>query len=351
MFALWIGSCLLALCSLLLMGALISVRSITGLRRGERMAAEKSARRALVSFASNPDEVALLEALKPLKPSIVSDQVQDVVGLVRGELVPRLRSVLMALNLQHLEIRRLRRALLPNRIRAAEFLGYFGDEKSAAVLERALKDRSSEVRVSAAIALARQGARLNLPVLLEGMSVSRAASNRFVDFFELVAKTDGPEVIALLDDPRIPPRIKALAIEGICRTKTPKLIDEVLDCLDRTDDALVRAAVIHGSALVRHRQTLDLVRANLGSDDAEIRLAAAEAAGLLGIEDEDVLDRLVLSMDDANWRVRFAASNALACLGHEGPARLRQLSRRRRTSARSIRASQLVLINVEARDV
>ena len=77
----------------------------------------------------------------------------------------------------------------------------------------------------------------------------------------------------------------------------------------------------------------------LDSPAAEVRAAAARAAGRIGVE--PALDRLERLLGDPDWWVRFQAAQALLRFGDEGQRRLQLAARRNEEPARETAALTL----------
>jgi HEAT repeat protein len=70
----------------------------------------------------------------------------------------------------------------------------------------------------------------------------------------------------------------------------------------------------------------------LDSSSAQVRAAAARAAGRIGVE--SALDRLEQLLGDPDWWVRFQAAQALLRFGKEGERRLNVAAARNDEPAR-----------------
>ena len=341
MFMIWITSTILALASLLLMSTLIASRLIEGGRAAARKASEDTARRAFVAFAGHPDETALLAALGGIDRAIIAEQVSDVLCLVRGEILPRLRNVLGTLKIPAYEQKRLRQGLLPIRVAAAEFLANFQDAVTADALRAALSDRSTEVRIAAAISLTRRGDSFDLRALLIVLQASHVQSKRLIELFEVLVTLEPEQIVPLLQDDALGDGIKALAIDGMCRTKSPVLVGHLNDLITSTESSVISAAVIRSSAALGHPQSLAIIARHLDSKDAILRLAAAEAAGLLRVPNPDLLRKLVKLLRSDEWTIRLAASSSLLALGTDGRTSLNAATARG-ANLRSISNAPLV---------
>lgn len=320
----WIVSLALAVSSLAMVSMLILVRVLSRWRRTARSEANRRAREALVAFAATPDEDLLYSRLKGIRRSIVSEQARDILGLVRGDLAMRLFRVLALLRIPQFERRRLKRGLLPRRLSAADFLSNFNDRATIRRLRRALHDLSPEVRVAAAIALSKIGARFDLERLLCSLERSGIHSKRLAELFEVIfTRNEGRLLLPLMDNPQFGDGMKALIIDGICRTRAPNLVSLIDDMLAHSYQPTTTAALIRSSAVLRHPHALKIVKTYLAHADATLSRAAADAAGRLGTSDAEVLDALEALMSSSDWSIRLAASSALSALGDEGALRLR----------------------------
>lgn len=351
MLTIWLVTATLASASIAMTALLIAARAIAAHQNGDRRELGDTARRALLDFVTLPDELVLLERLRPIDRGIIADKAREILGLVRGDLTRRLLNVLNALDLAKQEQIVLRRGFLPSRLRAAEFLAHFGDEASEASLRRALNDRSIEVRVTAAISLARRNALRTEADIRSALTRSASSSKRIVELFEIIAKDQRDLVVSLARRDNLPAELRALALDGLCRTRQADLIGLLDELLKTSTEPPVIAALVRGVAVLKHPRSLEIVQRYLCDVDWTLRLAAVEAVGLLGVPDDDVLEGLGIAMSDKEWPVRLAASSSLVALGPKGLGRLKEIVSDPQSPGRRIRAAESALALVHAHNV
>jgi HEAT repeat protein len=200
-------------------------------------------------------------------------------------------------------------ALAPVRAGAVEGLAALATPAAVAAVEGALADPDLRVRLVAADAVGRQGAR-------GAAALARAAqgSSREPEWLAAVASALGeagsPDAVAplaaLLDGPAAPAAAAALA-----RLATPAAAPPLVGVLERGDGP-ARAEAIDALAQLGAREAGPAIAAQLTHDRPEVRAAAARALGLLRYEGAS--SRLEALRSDYYGRVRRVAVEALAKL-------------------------------------
>lgn len=322
MLVLWIASAALSLLSLFFMAILIASRIVMQRREIGRTEAKHAARGALIAFASDVNESRLFEALSVLDIEVVSEVSKELLDLIRGDIAPKLRAVLERIGVPEYECALLKHGLLPTRLRASEFLAFFPGSTTSEALHEALLDRSHELRISAAISLAKMEIDFDLHALLNQMERAGVKNKRISELVDILFRTNRDRIIALLHDDALGDGLKALLIDGICHSKSPNLLALLTELMKSPKSSEIAATVIRSSAVLGHAQSLKIIAEHLDSSKPELRLAAADGARLLGIPDERLLKGLGRMMESPQWTLRNAASTALQCLGPKGREQL-----------------------------
>ncbi|HEX8192105.1 MAG TPA: HEAT repeat domain-containing protein [Allosphingosinicella sp.] len=209
------------------------------------------------------------------------------------------------------------------RLSAAEALAEFPDDATIDRLTAALSDSNPDVRLSAALSLASIGKAPPARALVDLLGIGTTENSLLVvSLFRDIAPTKPEEIRALILDATVPSGAKAAAIEALSASGDYALVPLVttlaVTC-DAADEALPRYLAALGA--FGHPAAEPAVRRGLGSPDWEVRAAAAEAAGRIGLIRLGA--QLRERLGDRTWWVRFRSGEALARMGEEGASYLR----------------------------
>jgi HEAT repeat protein len=212
------------------------------------------------------------------------------------------------------------------RIAVAEILAFFPGEETVRALRARLEDRSPEMRLTAAIALAELDAVPPLRRLVMQFRDGTAAhSLRFVDLFSRMTDTHSSELLELARDASVPPSMRAAAIEALVGTGDYGLVSDLVGIADAPGtDPMVVSECARALGRLGHPSAATLVQRLLEHPDWEVRAEAAEAAGRMGLV--EAAPRLSVLLADDVWPVRFRAGEALVYLGDAGTRVLRRLA-------------------------
>jgi len=227
------------------------------------------------------------------------------------------------------------------RLSAAEALAEFPDDATIERLTAALGDSNSDVRLSAALSLASIGKAPPGRALVDLLGIGTTENSLLVvSLFRDIAPGKPEEIRALILDATVPSGAKAAAIEALSASGDYSLVPLVttlaVTC-DAADEALPRYLAALGD--FGHPAAEAAVRRGLGSPSWEVRAAAAEAAGRIGLVRLGAQLRELLG--DGKWWVRFRAGEALAGMGEEGAALLRAAAATAHEPARTAAALTL----------
>ena len=210
------------------------------------------------------------------------------------------------------------------RLAAAEALAEFPDEKSVERLHAALRDRSPDVRLSAALALASLDKTPPARELVDLLGIGTTENSLLtVGLLRDIAATRPDEIRGLILDEGVPAGAKASAIEALSASADYSLVPLIASLAltsDSEDPSLPRYLGALGA--FAHPAGEKAVKRGLGSHSWEVRAAAAEAAGKIGLVSLGLQLRELLA--DPEWWVRFRAGEALARMGEEGARLLRE---------------------------
>ena len=155
-----------------------------------------------------------------------------------------------------------------------------------------------------------------------------------------MAQTDLANVRALLGDAATAPTVRAATAEALALCDdfvAVPIIGALAIAADPWASELPR--YLAALARFRHPAGAPAVLHGLASPAADVRAAAAHAAGRIGVT--PALDRLEHLLADSGWWVRFQAAQALLQFGAEGERRLRSVARDGEEPARETAALTL----------
>lgn len=213
------------------------------------------------------------------------------------------------------------------RLAAAEALAEFPDEATVKRLLAALRDKSSDVRLAAALSLASVDRAPPARELVDLLGIGTTENSLLtVGLFRDIAAHRPAEIKGLILDDAVPADAKASAIEALSSSADYALVPLIASLAvtsDSEDPALPR--YLRALGAFAHPAGERAVKRGLGSPSWEVRAAAAEAAGRIGLSTLGAQLRELLA--DPIWWVRFRAGEALARMGEDGAALLRQAAK------------------------
>ena len=318
LFALWLVSLLISGAALLIMCGLLISRLILA-RTGRTREAE---RRRLVPLllGAGSDE----SGISRVKGDLLADLAVELIQLVRGSDRERFVATATRMGVPARLRHHLGSGSARIRLSATEALAEFPDQASVERLNAALRDPNQDVRLSAALSLASIGKAPPARELVDLLAIGTTENSLLtVALFRDIAAQNPDDIKALVLDTTVPPGAKAAAIEALSASGDYALVPIIT--------TLAATAATGDVALPRYLKSLGdfghpaaepAVRRGLSSPSHEVRAAAAEAAGRIGLS--TLAAHLQQLLADPVWRVRFRAGEALARLGEDGAARLRR---------------------------
>jgi HEAT repeat protein len=330
--ALWFLSLGIAGVALLIMFGLLFARLVLGWS-GRARAAEKK-RLVPLLLGSAPQGQLRRGVHGDLLASLLVELIQLVRGSDRDRFVEAATRLGVPERLRHL----LNSGSPRVRLAACEALAEFPDEQSVARLGAALRDRSPNVRLSAALALASLGKTPPARDLVELLGIGTSENSLLtVGLFRDIAEHRPQEIRALILDDGVPTGAKAAAIEALSASADYSLVPLIASLAlssDGDDPALPR--YLRALGAFGHPAGEKAVKRGLGSPSWEVRAAAAEAAGKIGLATLGLQLRELLA--DPEWWVRFRAGEALSLMGPDGARLLHEAAAHAREPGRSAAA-------------
>ncbi len=323
LLGLWELSIGLAVASLLIMMGLIAARIVSERREGRA-----AARRAILLPKLLSGEADLSHVLRGFASDGQStDLIVELIAMVRGPERDRFVALASELGARDDLLRRLSKGSVRLKIGAAEALSFFPDALATDALDKALDDDAGEVRLSAALSLAKSDRAPPIRVLVERLSLTKSENSLLlISILQWIASEHPEEVESLLADDLVDPVVKAAGIDALAALgnfHAAPLINGLALAADEENEILAR--YLRALGTLRHPAGKPAALHYLGSATWWIRAAAAEAAGKIGVT--EAIGKLDHLLGDPDWWVRFRAGEALAQLGTPGIEALRAAAR------------------------
>ncbi len=325
-----VGSFILALASLLVLGGLMIRRSRDEQKAIAEAALKKTIAQCLYAAVRSP--IALtresLPLLKRNEHEIAIRVALDVLRFVRGADVKKVVSTLRLWDLDAtlLEIsnssRRIRKGL---RIQALTLLGFFEDEDSLAALLAHGKNREPYVQLAALRGLAERQATEHIGVIVD--ILAQSGQTNMPMLADILTRFGGNAANELLrlSGSQAPLEIRLAALSALGSLRDLNSVSGLMGLCD-SPDAEIRARAIEALGNIGDARASGKLVARLSESDPAIRVQAAKALGK--IREMSTLPTLVECMEDADWWVRYRCGVALVGFGDPGQAVLRSLSSR-----------------------
>jgi HEAT repeat protein len=253
---------------------------------------------------------------------VLTDLAVELLELVRGDEKARFAErVARAGTVARLHAR-LSRGNVRSRVLAAAALANFNDRGTRAALTKALDDSNPRVGRIAALSLAAIGMAPAPKELIERLGIrEHEASLLIVMLLVGLAQSDVEGVRMILLDPDTSANLKAATAVALALCNDVAAVDAIAKlAMDADPGAGELTRYLGALADIGHPAGSQAVLHWLDSPSAQVRAAAARAAGRIGVE--PALDRLEHFLGDPDWWVRFQAAQALLRFGKEGKRRL-----------------------------
>ena len=269
-----------------------------------------------------------------LADDVLTDLAVDLLELVRGDEKVRFAERVAedgAVTRLH---QRLRRGNVRVRVLAAAALANFHDGETEEALVEALDDRNPRVARVAALSLAATGKSPAPTEVIRRLSIGeQEASLLIVMLLVGMAQSDVESVRSLLFDPDTSEPLKAATAEALALCNDVAAVPDIARlAMDADPGSAELPRYLTALADIGHPAGSPVVLHWLNSSSAQVRAAAARAAGRIGVE--LALDRLERLLGDPDWWVRFQAAHALWRFGEEGQRRLNLAADRNEEPAR-----------------
>jgi len=265
---------------------------------------------------------------------VLTDLAVELLELVRGDEKARFAERVARLGTVARLHRRLRRGNVRSRVLAAAALANFNDEETRNALTGALDDRNPRVGRVAALSLAAMGRSPAPRDMIRRLWIGEPEAPPLIVMLLFgLAQSNVESVRSLLLDPDTSEQHKAAAASALALCNdvaaAPIIARLAMACDPRAREL---PRYLGALADIEHPAGSPAVLHWLDSSSAEVRAAAARAAGRIVVE--PALDSLERLLGDPVWWVRFQAAHALLRFGEEGQGRLGKACARNEEPAR-----------------
>lgn len=271
----------------------------------------------IIRGLEDPDWDPSLVELVRRNRRLSADLFSEISELIRGENRDRVLALCREAAIHPWLLGQLRSWNSERRRLAADTLKLFPGEKTVSALVGALDDRAEEVRLTAASSLSALSAMPPLRMLMEKLvEPTRSQSLLLQRLIDSAAVTSPAEVMELARSSPERDFLRPLALSALGKAGHLSLSSEIASFI-ADDDPEVRAAALASVAALGDFSARDLIKRALSDRVQFVRVRAIAAARALELR--DLAPELTLLLDDANWWVRFRASEALAAMGQAIP--------------------------------
>jgi HEAT repeat protein len=277
----WMTSLALAAFAIVALASLVAARLIR--RRDEGADPDRRARvsRALMHYAAKNGDRPALNLANRIERLAVLETALDALPFLRPQARDRLVDLLRDHGLDKRLRRQALRGSLRDQVAAMEALVLFPDERTDVLLDR--MDRSSDLRI-----------------WLEALRTRTLMGS-------------GPDMIGLLSRVERPGARRAPIMQDLLLARAEQNIDEAHAALQADLPPLTRALLLKVIGECRNPQSFPAIKSAFSSEDGAVRVAAAEALGMLGLDAAG--PALAQATRDPDWRVRLKACEAIGELG------------------------------------
>jgi HEAT repeat protein len=212
----------------------------------------------------------------------------------------------------------------PRRLRAAERIGYLGEESSIPPLMKALSDEILDVRLAAALSLARLGCGGAVIPIIKALDLpGEISQRRIAEILAVLGEQAEEPLIKILHDRTLGPSALCIAIRTAGLLHLRGAVRPLERLVDHTDEE-VRINAIRTLGSLGDASCAPKLAAIRDDSSWEVRSAVMDALGRL--QDHSSIPLLSESLGDPEWWVRYHAAGSLQRLGKQGLEALKQAS-------------------------
>lgn len=256
-----------------------------------------------------------------------AESVVQALSVIRGLEADRLIERLRQIGLIGAMAEKLRRQGRRPDIHLIEAYAHLANPEDAqTLLQSLMRAKGARRRQVIVEGLLRAGAAPDLPLAIELLVEDGQASSVDCALIESIAQLRPDEAEQLIEAPlEMPAAIRAALATGLGKTGRFSAIGPLSRTSAKEDEELSAAAAVAALGELGHPLAGGAVLQALYARSARIRLRACQAAAELRLT--GLIDALSERLEDPDWDVRFAASEALVAIGSRGVTRLRSVAR------------------------
>lgn len=248
----------------------------------------------------------------------------ELIEMVRGPDRDTLLANAAALGVKESLIERSHSYSAQDRLLAAETLAEYPEEADR--VRQMLDDFNQDVRLGAALALARNGAAPPAQELVLRLDLGESErSLLMVQLMRDLVETDTQGVEAILDDWDLPDGVRLAAVDALAsagRVEHAPLLYWMTEAHE--DDITFLIRIYRALGRIGHPEGHRAILRGLKHEAWQVRAAAAEAAGASAYVGGS--EALAESLGDREWWVRFRSGEALFRLGRTGHEALKRIA-------------------------
>jgi HEAT repeat protein len=212
----------------------------------------------------------------------------------------------------------------PRRLKAAERLGYLGEESSIPPLMDALGDDILDVRLAAALSLARMGCGGAVIPIIRSLDLhGEISQRRITEILAVLGDKAEEPLLKILQDRTLGPASICIAIRTSILLKLRKAAPTIQTLLNHTDEE-VRINAVRALGFLGETSCIPKITALTEDSSWQVRNALMDALGRL--KEQSSIPLLTETLGDPEWWVRYHAGMALLQLGSSGIDALRKAS-------------------------
>jgi len=256
-----------------------------------------------------------VERARGVEAQVATRLTIELAELMRGSDRARMLAAADALGVPELLKKQTCSRSAQDRLFALETLALFANYTD--VVERALEDRSPDIRLGAALALASREDGPNPIDIVRKLRIGEVENSLLlVSLMSDLAERDPVAVHAMLFEDSVPEPAKVAIIDALAdrgHTHAPLLASIAKE---GASDPELRPRILRALGRTAHPSGAAAIEAGLASEDWRVRTAAAEAAGRTALS--QLAGKLGMLLSDGQWWVRFRSGEALLRLGKPG---------------------------------
>lgn len=257
--------------------------------------------------------------------SLFSEFMEKYLETLKGEDFQSLTHLLKEMGLFDYNLKRMGSRKRWHRVYAAFFLGLMRAKEAVPALQEGLKDRDYLMSFASASGLAKSGQKEHLEETLSLLTQRKdlgpdKAAEVLLEFGNGICS----ELASILNRGNIDNKWKYLIMDLLGYWHDLAAGPVLLKILHTSKDSEMKVRSIRSLGEMPYVEAAQALSNCLDGDNDLIRAEAVRALGRIGASEYS--GKMVRSLSDKNWHVRYNAAQALASFGEEGMALLREMA-------------------------